>query len=204
MKINLTIDDVSFKTEVGRAPKGDDLQKIKVPLEWKNAIKGWDIGAECLLSYREDEKTYMQYKMILIEKQLDQTNPFLLLKPFKESGQRSELRKHKRIKAFIFTIISGEQKVEGEINQGKALNGTISDVSPEGCLLMSEEPFDVNQYINLVINLVDEEPPLKMKCKIMSQRKSHIEKCIFYGLKFEDVEKREQEAIVLLIDGLKN
>lgn len=203
MGVHLTIEDVSFKTEVGRQPKKNDLQKIKLPLEWKNAVKDFGVGSECLLSYQDDKKACMQVKMILMEKNLDQNDPFILLKPYTEEKKRCELRKHTRIKAFIFAIISKKEGAKGEeIEDGDAINGTISDVSLEGCMLMSDHSFKANQNIRLVFDLSDEEPAVKIKCQIMNQRKSHIEECFFYGLKFKELGAYEQKIITSLIDEI--
>lgn len=203
MGVHLTIDDVSFKTEVGRQPKKNDLQKIKLPLEWKSAVEGLGVGSECLLSYQDDKQASMQVKMILMEMNLNQTDPFILLKPYTEVKKRSELRKHTRIKAFIFAIISKKEGAKGEeVENGDAISGTISDVSMDGCMLMSDHSFEANQNIRLVFDLSDEDPAVKIKCQIMNQRKSHIKECFFYGLKFKELGAKEQKIITSLIDEI--
>jgi c-di-GMP-binding flagellar brake protein YcgR len=198
-EISLTIDDVSFKAEVGRQTKEKVFEKIKIPLEWKNALKDFDIGCECIVSCKMDDQTYKQYKMILMEKELDGIHPIIHLKMFKEFEKYSELRKDTRIKTFIFTTISENESLEEKINQENGIDGTISDVSKKGCLLMSEHSFNLNHCLQIVFSLLDEGPQLKIKCLVKNKRKSHMERCFYYGLEFLNLETKEEEAIQTLI-----
>ncbi len=199
-EISLTINDVSFKAEVARQAKGKVFEKIKIPLEWKSALNDFDIGCECIVSCKVDDQTYKQYKMIMMEKELDGIHPVIFLKMFKEFEKYSELRKHTRIKTFIFTIISENESLEEKINQGNAIDGTISDVSKKGCLLMSIHSFKLNHCLQLVFSLLDEGPQLKIKCLVKNKRKSHMEKSFYYGLEFMDLGAKEEEAIQTLIN----
>ena len=199
-EISLTINDVSFKAEVGRQTKGNAFEKIKIPLEWKNSLNDFDIGCECIVSCKMDDQTYKQYKMIMMEKELDGIHPIIYLKLFKEFEKYSELRKHNRIKTFVFTIISENESLEEKINQENAIDGTISDVSNKGCLLMSEHSFNLNRCLQLVFSLLDESPQLKIKCLVKNKRKSHVERCFYYGLEFLDMGTKEDEAIHTLMN----
>lgn len=194
-KINISKGDVSFKGVIKRSSKTDDLQKIEIPAEWKDIIKGLEVGDECLLTCNEDQ-TFLQYKMIIMEKELSQLCPVLLLKPFKELKKRTELRKHKRIKAFIFTTLSKENNVDLEKKKETALNGTVSDISLGGCSLMSEQSFKINDKLWLIFELMDKETFINVQGMIRNLRKSHIEKCFYYGMEFIDLGTKEREAIL--------
>lgn len=194
-KINLSIGDVSFKGVIKRQSKGDDLQKAEILSEWKNAVKDLEVGCECVLTCEAEDQTFMQYKMILLEKELDQTSPVLLLKPYQELGKRGDLRKHERIKAFVFANLSAKDGLDRETDKEKALSGTISDISVGGCLLMSDHSFKIDDYLLLVFTVSDNNAQIKVKAQIKNLRRTHIEECFFYGLEFVELDNAGQETI---------
>lgn len=197
----MSVDDASFKVFVRRQSKKDDLKKIEVPSEWRDAVKDLEIGSECMLTSEKEDQTYTQYRMILIEKQLEQLCPILLLKPYKELKKHSEWRQHNRINAFIFTILSDEDDLDLDKSKEKPFHGTISDISTGGCSLMSDNLFNVASHIWLVFSLIDDGVAIKVKCQIKSRRKSHIEKCYFYGLEFRELSTAEIEMIRSYIEN---
>lgn len=193
-EINMTVGDASFKVSLEEQSRKDGLKKIEVPLEWKDAVKDLEIGSKCILTSENEEHTFIQYRTILVEKQLEQLCPILLLKPDKELKKHSEFRHHNRVNAFVFTMFSAEDDVDLDISKEKSLHGTISDISIGGCLLMSEQSLNVSDHIWLVLSIRD-EPSIKIKCQIKSRRKSHIEKCYFNGLEFIELSRAETEMI---------
>ncbi len=200
-EINITSGDISLKGVIGRLSKKDDLQKIEIPTEWKDTANGIEIGSECLLTSEKDGEDFTQYKMILMEKKLDETKPILLLKPFQEVKKHNELRQQERVKAFIFTVVSGKEGEVSNATEEKAIAGTLSDVSTGGCLLMSNHFFNVSDTIWLESDLMEGESVIRMKSIVRNRRQTHIEKSYFYGIEFLNLGPHEKGVIEAYLDN---
>ena len=194
MEINLQCSGISFKGTIARSSKKDPSIKINVPFQWTNAIDKLKPGDECLIQYKPDQSTYEEHKMILMEKKITpKKNPILSLQPFKKIGERGNLRRHKRVETFILAKI-------GEGGTESFSDGTISDISLSGCLLMTCNIIKIDQSIQLFFELPEDDTPIEITGVIKHLRKSHYECAQYYGVEFQVTEHDIKSKLKSLVE----
>jgi len=103
------------------------------------------------------------------------------------------LRRHRRLDSFILAQINA-----GET--GEAItDGTVSNISESGCLLMTAVTLTIGQEITVLFDLPEDGGRIEAKGVVRNIRKSQYEDVHNYGIEFLNIEPDMSKKLRFLV-----